>query len=51
MVRSPLTSVLVLSTSADDFAKTGHLNFGRYSYADDSGYNVDVQVLVFSLKF
>lgn len=29
----------------------GHMNFGRFDYADESGYNLDNQVLVFKISF
>jgi hypothetical protein len=29
----------------------GHMNFGKFDYKDESGYNLDNQVLAFKLKF
>lgn len=29
----------------------GHMNSGRFDYADQSGYNLDNQVLVFKISF
>jgi len=29
----------------------GHMNFGRFGYADESGYSLDNQVLVFKISF
>lgn len=28
----------------------GHMNFGKFRYSDDSGFNLDTQVLAFHLK-
>ncbi|KAH9826747.1 outer membrane autotransporter [Teratosphaeria destructans] len=41
----------LFTLSDNDFiTQDGHLNFGRYHYADDSGYNVQNQALVFQVK-
>jgi hypothetical protein len=29
----------------------GHMNFGKFSFKDASGYNLDNQALVFKVKF
>lgn len=40
----------VFSLSDNDFiTQDGHLNFGKFAYADDSGYNLDNQALVFKI--
>jgi hypothetical protein len=40
----------VFSFSDNDFiTQTGHLNFGKFSYADGSGYTLDNQALVFQV--
>lgn len=38
---------------ADDivFTRTGRMNFGRFKYADESGFNLDNQALVFRVRF
>ncbi|KAB8217684.1 esterase-like activity of phytase-domain-containing protein [Aspergillus novoparasiticus] len=42
----------LFSFSDNDFmTQDGHMNFGRYKYADESGYNIDNQVLVFRVEF
>ncbi|KAI9792900.1 MAG: hypothetical protein M1835_007579 [Candelina submexicana] len=41
----------LFSFSDNDFiTQDGHLNGGRFSYSDVSGYNLDNQVLVFQIK-
>jgi hypothetical protein len=41
----------LFSLSDNDFiTQNGYLNFGRYRYADGSGYNLDNQALVFKVK-
>jgi hypothetical protein len=41
----------LFSLSDNDFiTQNGYLNFGRYRYADASGYNLDNQALVFKVK-
>jgi hypothetical protein len=32
-------------------ASIGYMNFGKFSYKDASGYNLDTQALVFKVKF
>ncbi|KAE8350716.1 esterase-like activity of phytase-domain-containing protein [Aspergillus coremiiformis] len=42
----------LFSFSDNDFmTQDGHLNFGHFNYADESGYNIDNQVLVFRVEF
>ncbi|RAQ44403.1 hypothetical protein AFGD_008091 [Aspergillus flavus] len=42
----------LFSFSDNDFmTQDGHMDFGRYKYADESGYNIDNQVLVFRVEF
>ncbi|XHG09615.1 hypothetical protein AWENTII_012662 [Aspergillus wentii] len=42
----------LFSFSDNDFmTQDGHMNFGKFKYADESGYNIDNQVLVFKVKF
>ncbi|KAF7588557.1 hypothetical protein BBP40_005512 [Aspergillus hancockii] len=42
----------LFSFSDNDFmTQDGYMDFGRFKYADESGYNVDNQVLVFRLEF
>ncbi|RAK96164.1 esterase-like/phytase family protein [Aspergillus ibericus CBS 121593] len=42
----------LFSISDNDFVtQDGHMNFGRFKYADESGYNLDNQVLVFRIRF
>ncbi|KAF5861596.1 hypothetical protein ETB97_012762 [Aspergillus alliaceus] len=42
----------LFSFSDNDFmTQNGHMNSGRFKYADGSGYNVDNQALVFRLEF
>jgi hypothetical protein len=31
--------------------RIGRMNFGRFKYADESGYNLDSQALVFKVRF
>ncbi|RAL10796.1 uncharacterized protein BO97DRAFT_435677 [Aspergillus homomorphus CBS 101889] len=41
----------LFSLSDNDFiTQDGRMNFGRFRYADDSGYNLDNQALVFRVK-
>ncbi|KAE8357459.1 esterase-like activity of phytase-domain-containing protein [Aspergillus caelatus] len=49
---SSKTEYFLFSFSDNDFmTQDGHMNFGRYKYADESGYNIDNQVLVFKVEF
>ncbi|KAB8073693.1 hypothetical protein BDV29DRAFT_201697 [Aspergillus leporis] len=42
----------LFSFSDNDFmTQDGYMNFGRFKYADESGYNIDNQVLVFKVEF
>ena len=42
------TEYFLFSFSDNDFiTQDGHLNFGKYNYADSSGFNLDNQALVF----
>ncbi|KAJ5459999.1 uncharacterized protein N7458_001551 [Penicillium daleae] len=42
----------LFSLSDNDFiTQDGHMNFGKFSYKDASGYNLDTQALVFKVKF
>ncbi|KAJ5197966.1 uncharacterized protein N7498_007083 [Penicillium cinerascens] len=42
----------LISFSDNDFiTQDGHMNFGKFPYKDESGYNVDNQVLAFKVKF
>lgn len=41
----------LFSLSDNDFVtQNGHLNFGKFSYSDKSGFNLDNQALVFQVK-
>lgn len=44
---SPLTVSRCTSYTDDP----GYMNFGDFKYADESGYNLDSQVLVFRVEF
>ncbi|PWY87997.1 hypothetical protein BO94DRAFT_516391 [Aspergillus sclerotioniger CBS 115572] len=49
---SDSTEYFVFSISDNDFiTQDGYMNFGRFRYADASGYNLDNQVLVFRIRF
>ncbi|PYI07860.1 hypothetical protein BO78DRAFT_468978 [Aspergillus sclerotiicarbonarius CBS 121057] len=42
----------LFSISDNDFVtQDGYMNFGRFRYADGSGYNLDNQVLAFRIRF
>ncbi|KAL4897746.1 esterase-like activity of phytase-domain-containing protein [Aspergillus ambiguus] len=42
----------LFSFSDNDFiTQNGRMNFGKFKYADESGYSLDSQVLVFRLQF
>ncbi|EPS26785.1 hypothetical protein PDE_01724 [Penicillium oxalicum 114-2] len=42
----------LFSLSDNDFiTQNGHMNSGKFSYKDGSGYNIDTQALVFRIKF
>ncbi|KAF7181960.1 hypothetical protein CNMCM7691_001348 [Aspergillus felis] len=42
----------LFSFSDNDFiTQDGRMNFGRFKYADESGYNLDNQALVFRVRF
>ncbi|PYH89180.1 hypothetical protein BO71DRAFT_453607 [Aspergillus ellipticus CBS 707.79] len=42
----------LFTISDNDFiTQDGHLNFGRFRYADDSGFDLDSQVMVFRVRF
>ncbi|KAJ5766929.1 uncharacterized protein N7511_004545 [Penicillium nucicola] len=42
----------LFSFSDNDFiTQDGHMNFGKFNYKDESGYDLDTQVLAFKLKF
>lgn len=46
----PGSDYFVISLSDNDFiTQEGYLNFGRYQYADSSGYTLDTQALVFQV--
>ncbi|KAE8407208.1 esterase-like activity of phytase-domain-containing protein [Aspergillus pseudonomiae] len=50
--RGSKNEYFLFSFSDNDFmTQDGHMNFGRYKYADESGYNIDNQVLVFRVEF
>lgn len=41
----------MISLSDNDFiTQDGYLNFGQYQYADNSGFNLDNQALVFRVS-
>lgn len=41
----------IISLSDNDFiTQDGRLNFGQYQYADNSGFNLDTQALVFRVS-
>ncbi|BCR87839.1 esterase-like/phytase family protein [Aspergillus chevalieri] len=43
---------LLFSFSDNDFmTQDGHMNFGRFDYADELGYSLDNQVLAFKISF
>lgn len=47
---NPGSDYFVISLSDNDFiTQQGYLNFGRYQYADPSGYTLDTQALVFEV--
>ncbi|OJD17291.1 hypothetical protein AJ78_02625 [Emergomyces pasteurianus Ep9510] len=42
----------VISFSDNDYiTQDGHLNFGKFNYADTSGFDLDTQALVFRISF
>ncbi|CAI7677983.1 unnamed protein product [Penicillium pancosmium] len=42
---------ILISVSDNDFiTQDGHMNFGKFRYSDESGFNLDTQVLAFHLK-
>ncbi|EQL38522.1 hypothetical protein RJZ56_007611 [Blastomyces dermatitidis] len=42
----------LISFSDNDYTtQDGHLNFGKFKYADTSGFDLDVQALVFRISF
>ncbi|KAJ5153102.1 uncharacterized protein N7482_009580 [Penicillium canariense] len=42
----------LFSLSDNDFiTQNGHMNFGKFPYKDESGYNLDTQALVFKVRF
>ncbi|KAA8645992.1 hypothetical protein EYZ11_004009 [Aspergillus tanneri] len=50
--RKGKTEYFLFSFSDNDFmTQDGYMNFGRFKYADASGYNIDNQVLVFRVEF
>jgi hypothetical protein len=46
MVSHSIFQYLLLTNSL-----TGHMNSGKFSYKDASGYDLDSQTLVFKVKF
>ncbi|KAI3399199.1 hypothetical protein diail_7568 [Diaporthe ilicicola] len=48
---SPGEDYFIISLSDNDFiTQQGYLNFGQYQYADESGFNLDNQALVFRVS-
>ncbi|RHZ57964.1 hypothetical protein CDV55_104867 [Aspergillus turcosus] len=46
------TDYFLFSFSDNDFiTQDGRMNFGRFKYADESGFNLDNQALVFKVRF
>ncbi|KAJ6067104.1 uncharacterized protein N7446_004141 [Penicillium canescens] len=46
------TEYFLFSFSDNDFiTQDGHMNFGKFDYKDESGYDLDTQILAFKLKF
>ncbi|EGC45784.1 conserved hypothetical protein [Histoplasma capsulatum var. duboisii H88] len=47
-----LQEYFLISFSDNDYiTQDGHLNFGKFKYADTSGFNLDTQALVFRISF
>ena len=48
---NPTNEYYVFSLSDNDFiTQNGFMNWGKFPYADSSGYNVDNQALVFLVQ-
>lgn len=48
---NPGEDYFIISLSDNDFiTQDGRLNFGQYQYADNSGFNLDTQALVFRVS-